>query len=109
MSKADWVAIQHGAISDNSLTRKHFLVQAVTELEKALIASGVDLKKERKKHKPLADVLFDHLDKEDRLENGPSPARQRDTFRELLRGGIAARNKGVHWDTDVARLSVRCL
>jgi hypothetical protein len=100
MGKPDWVAIQQDAISNNSLSRKHALFQAVTELEKALTASGVDCKKERKKRKSLADMFLDLAEREfdNCIWNGPI---QKETFGDLLRQGVRARNEGIHSGADI--------
>jgi len=104
MAKADWVAIQHGAISDNSFIRKQSLSQSVTELEKALVASGVNCQKERSKRKSLADMFFDIVatgrDSERNMQNLPI---QTHASKKLLRDAITARNKGVHSDEEVAQ------
>lgn len=104
MAKTDWTGIQEHATSDNSLLRKHSLSQAVTELEKALVASGVNCTKERKiKHKSLADMFLDIAEDKGWLpEHGWNIPIQKDIFGDLLRKSIAARNKGVHSDQDIA-------
>jgi hypothetical protein len=102
MGKTNWPAVLEGATSTNSLNRKYALSQAVTELEKALTASGIDCRKERKRGKSLADMLLDLMKEDDQGEKGPwDLPMQKETFSDLLREGVAARNKGVHRDADV--------
>ena len=54
MDTVNWSPITEGATSSNLQTRKHSLHQAVTEVEKALRASG----QKRKRGQSLADMFL---------------------------------------------------